>query len=128
MKTDQEILDEFGKLVGTKAFDSQYGSLKQVTSGEASKFIRLKQIVDLFNKFDSEEKKILHKYFYDLLSGILFDFLKIFEENPEFKIIYEEKGKQTNLVEISEMLKAEPIIEDGWIKRFSNELDQDDII
>ena len=78
MKTDQEILDKFGKLVGTIAFDSQYGSLKQVISGEASKFIRLKQIVDIFNKFDSEEKKILQKYFYDLLSCILFYFLKIF--------------------------------------------------
>jgi len=30
-----------------------------------------------------------------------------------------EDGKQVNLVEISEMLKAEPIIENGWIERFS---------
>jgi hypothetical protein len=50
----------------------------------------------------------------------LFDFLKIFEENPQYKLIYEENiGHQINLLEISEMPKAEPIIENGWIKRFS---------
>lgn len=57
MKTNKEILDEFGKLVGTTAFDSQYGSSKQVITGEASKFMRLKPIADLFIRFDFEEKK-----------------------------------------------------------------------
>lgn len=61
------------------------------------------------------------------MSGTLFDFLKIFEEHPEFKIIYEENGQQVNLVEISEMLKAEPIIENGWIDRFSKEAKDGDM-
>jgi len=34
-------------------------------------------------------------------------------------LIYEENGQQINLVEISEMLKAEPLGENGWIERFS---------
>ena len=46
-------------------------------------------------------------------------FLGIFEEHERFKLIYEEDEKQVNLVEISEMLKVEPIIENGWIERFS---------
>ncbi|WP_264847182.1 hypothetical protein [Capnocytophaga catalasegens] len=39
--------------------------------------------------------------------------LGIFEENEQFKLIYEENGKQVDLMKISEMLKAEPIIENG---------------
>ena len=48
-----------------------------------------------------------------------FNFLKLFEEHECFKLIYEENGKQINLVEISEMLKAELLGENGWIERFS---------
>jgi hypothetical protein len=49
----------------------------------------------------------------------MFAFLSLFEENEVFKIVYEENGKQINLTDISEMLKAEPTIENGWIDRFS---------
>ncbi len=53
------------------------------------------------------------------MGTFIFAYLNLFEENEEFKLIYEEKGKQVNLVEISEMLKAEPTIDNGWIDRFS---------
>ena len=55
----------------------------------------------------------------EILSGLLFDFLKIFEENQNFRITFESKGETVDLVKLSEMLKAEPIIEGGWIDRFS---------
>ena len=51
----------------------------------------------------------------------MFNFLRVIEEHQEYKLIYEEDGKQVNLIEISEMLKSEPIIANGWIERFSNE-------
>ncbi|WP_346880690.1 hypothetical protein [uncultured Algibacter sp.] len=44
---------------------------------------------------------------------MIFDFLNIFTENPQFKLIYEEMGEQINLNQISESLMAEPIIENG---------------
>ena len=40
------------------------------------------------------------------------------------EIIYEEDGKQVDLVKISEMLKAELMIENGWIDRFSKYSDE----
>jgi hypothetical protein len=52
----------------------------------------------------------------------IFAFLGLFEENPVFKLIYEENKQQIDLSKISEMLKAEPIIENGWIQRFSQEI------
>ena len=122
MKNDKDILDEFGKLVGTVAFDSQYGSFLQVLSGEGKKFERLKPYSVLMDRFNSEEKKTINEFVFSLLSGTLFDFLKIFEENKEFKIVYQKGSNQINLEEISEMLKAEPIIENGWLERFSKEL------
>tara|TARA_R110002050_G_scaffold204522_4_gene340177 strand:+ start:106016 stop:106405 length:390 start_codon:yes stop_codon:yes gene_type:complete len=122
MKSNKDILDEFGELIATTAFDSQYGSLIQVLNGEGNQFLRLKSLVDLFDRFNVDEKVEIQNYIFNLISGTLFDFLKIFEENEQFKLIYDENGKQINLLEISEMLKAEPIIKNGWIERFSKEL------
>ena len=53
------------------------------------------------------------------INSVIFDFLDLFEQNEKFKLVYEENGKQINLVEISEMLKAELLGENGWIERFS---------
>lgn len=109
MKTDKEILDEFGKKLINDVFEFNYFMLssnlkKNLESG------------DLHNKIDTITRKSLE--------SIMFAFLKIFEEQENYKLIYEENGKQVNLEEISEMLKAEPIIENGWIDRFSKYSDK----
>jgi len=120
MKSNQEVLDEFGKIVTRKIFDNQYrfikNEIKDLSSSEGYK--------NLFYKMTNTQKKEIEYYTSELLKGTLFDFLKIFEENEQFKIVYEEDGKQVNLLEISEMLKAEPIIENGWIERFSKEINK----
>ena len=72
-----------------------------------------------FNKLSVEDREILKTYLEESIKTYIFGFLGIFEEHERFKLIYEEDGKQVNLVEISEMIKAEPIIENGWIERFS---------
>ncbi|WP_321827011.1 hypothetical protein [Maribacter dokdonensis] len=65
------------------------------------------------------QKSEIEKYTKEVLEGALFDFLKIFEEHEAFKIKFQNENTQVELVEISEMLKAEPIVENGWINRFS---------
>lgn len=124
MKTNKEILDQFGKYVGSDAFDSSYGSMIEILNATCPNQM-MQDKVELFSRFSREEKKIIKEYIYDLTSGTIFDFLRIFEEHPEFKIVYEENGNQVDLNKISEMLKAEPIIDNGWIQRFSNELKDD---
>jgi len=124
MKSNKEILDQFGKYVGSDAFDSSYGSIIEVLNGSGHNPM-MKDKMELFQSFSDNEKKIVKEYIFELISGTLFDFLRIFEEHEEFKIVYEEDGKQVNLNKISEMLKAEPIIDNGWIQRFSNELKND---
>jgi hypothetical protein len=126
MKSNQEILDEFGKYVGKDAFDSTYGSIIEVLNGTCPNPL-MKNLIELFSRFSDTEKEIIKEYIYDLIAGTLFDFLRIFEENPKYKIIYEEDGQQVDLNKISEMLKAEPIIENGWIKRFSKEINKKEI-
>ena len=78
-----------------------------------------KEYVELFKKMNNKDFSILQKYLEESIGDTIFNILRIFEEDERFKLIYEEDGKQVNLVEISEMLKAEPIIENGWIERFS---------
>ncbi|MCT4615418.1 MAG: hypothetical protein N4A49_11150 [Marinifilaceae bacterium] len=119
----RNILDEFGRLMIKEVFDNQY------------KFI-LNSVIDLsntqgyenlFKNMSCVQKKEMENYTKEILKGVLFDFLRIFEENEQFKLVYDDGEKQINLNEISEMLKAEPIIENGWIERFSKEIKKDQL-
>ncbi len=97
MKQNKEILDEFGKILINGFFDFNYEILFK----------------NLSRHLEKNESKSLAK---ETISNLLFEFLKMFEE---FKIYYETEDQKINLAEISEMLKAESIIENDWISRFS---------
>jgi len=115
MKDNKDILDEFGRFLIQNAFDGNFRFIKNKVEDLA----QTKGYENLFNSMSNEEKIEIENYTKEILKGSLFDFLKIFEENVQFKIVYEENGQQVDLNKISEMLKAEPIIENGWIERFS---------
>lgn len=123
MKSKNEILDEFGFLIARKVFDNQYSFILNNTLDLA----QTEGYKNLFNDMSTIQKKEIEFYTKEILKGAIFDFLNIFEENDHFKIIYENDGQKANLVDISEMLKAEPIIENGWISRFSQEIKGDEI-
>ena len=111
--TEIEILDNFGKLF-TKAFDKSLAFSKNDLDD-----LRKHRFKNLFSNMTSEQKTEFEKVSFNMLSGLLFGVLQIFEDNREYKIVYEADNKQVDLVKISEMLKAEPTIEGGWIDRFS---------
>ena len=113
-----------GKHVGSDVFDSSYGSIVEILDGTCPNLL-MRDKIELFNKFSPTEKEVIREYIFELISGTLHDFLRIFEENEQFKVVYEEDGEQVDLNKISEMLKSEPIIENGWIERFSKELNKD---
>lgn len=114
MKSNQEILDTIGKLIVSRVFD---GNIEYVS--QDLNLLKNSEYQNLFNEMSDSGKKDLENFIYELSKDTLFEFLNIFEESENYKFLYEENGKQVNLVEISEMLKAEPIIENGWIDRFS---------
>ena len=118
MKTNQEILDTIGEEIIKFSFDSAIGNLLSLRIKENPPVI-FKEYVELFKKMNNKDFSILQKYLEESIGDTIFNILRIFEEDGRFKLIYEEDGKQINLVEISEMLKAELIIENGWIERFS---------
>src|SRR6187402_1291981 len=121
MKTNKEILDEFGKKLINECFDPTYRNLESLKLKENPPLI-FKEYNSLFKKLDEKDFKTLQNYLRESLGGMLFNVLRLFEEEERFKLYYEEDGKQVNLVKISEDLKSEPIIENGWIERFSEEL------
>lgn len=118
MKTNQEILDTIGEEIIKFSFDPAIGNLLSLRTKENPPVI-FKEYVELFKKMNNKDFSILQKYLEESIGDTIFNILRIFEEDERFMLIYEEDGKQVNLVEISEMLKAEPIIENGWIERFS---------
>ncbi|SDE29005.1 hypothetical protein [Riemerella columbipharyngis] len=125
MKSNDEILNEYGKKLIEFSFDPAIGNLLSLRIKDNPPII-FEDYVNLFKKIDSEDFVILQKYLEESIGGVLFNILRIFEEDERFRLIYEEDGKQVDLVKISEMLKAEPIIENGWIKRFSKYAEEGD--
>ena len=108
--TDKEILDFFGEKIITQILDRYYLWIpKEINTGLTNP--NKTQYNEVFDE--------LKNYILEHLNSFLFDILGFFEENEEFKLIFKSDGKQVDLVKISEMLKAEPIIEGGWIDRFS---------
>jgi len=124
MKTNKEILDEFGKKIIIDCFDPTYMNLAGLREKKAPPII-FENFSNLFKKMNDEDFKILQEYFKESLEGLLFNILRVFEENEQFKLYFENENQKVNLLEISEMLKAEPIIEGGWIERFSKELKEE---
>ena len=127
MESNKNVLDDFGKLVVNNIYDDGINYFTQLKNNQ-TKWGTGKEYTDVFNKLNEIDKLTLQNYVDQTIRTTIFGFLGIFEENENFKIIFEENGKQINLVEISEMLKSEPIGENGWIARFSKVVDRDQII
>ncbi len=121
MKTNQEILNLLGEIIIKDCFDPTYANIDSLKNKENPPQIFV-DYSNFFKRLSSSDYNMLKKYFRESLGALLFDVLRVFEENPEFKLIYEEDGQQIDLTKISESLMAEPIIENGWIQRFSKEL------
>jgi hypothetical protein len=118
MNTNSEILEIFGKIVINECFDPAFMNMISLRKKEDPPLI-FKNYVDFFKSLDEDEFKVLVNYHKESLGAILFNFLRVFEEHSEYKIYFESEGNRIDLVEISENLKSEPIIINGWIERFS---------
>ena len=118
MKSNAQILDEFGQLIIKEVFDKQY----EFILNKVEDLAQTEGYKNLFTGMNFEQKKEIEFYTSEILKASLFDFLRVFEENNTFKIVYENDGQQVDLNQISDMLKSEPIIMNGWIERFSKKI------
>jgi hypothetical protein len=124
MKENNEILDEFGKLVVNHVFDEMYKDFSRILHGTTD-WVKAKEYTELFNKFNDQEKELAKKYIASFLSTTIFSFLDMFEIQSNFKLIFsedEDADVGIDLVKLCDMLKVEVGMENGWIDRFSQEL------
>jgi hypothetical protein len=108
--------------LGQKIVESCYdGEIKHIISlrNKIDPPLIFKENSNFLKSLNDEQFEILKKLISGNVEIVLFNFFNILEENPEYKIIYEEKEQQTDLTKASEMLKAELFIEGGWTARFS---------
>ncbi len=126
MKNNQEILDGFGKYVVSQVYDDSIKYLDELIDGNTKWGIG-KEYTEVFQKLDSDDRKILHKYVDDTVRTVIFGLLGVLEENEEYKLVYGNNcAEQVDLSKISEMLKAELSRENGWIDRFSKYAEERD--
>ncbi|CAM1345104.1 hypothetical protein [Tenacibaculum amylolyticum] len=127
MKTNEEALESYGKIIVSEVFDQSYQGLNKIIY-EGTPNPLNKKYHDFFNKLSQSDKDLLREYSVKNITNVIFDMLKVFEENENFKLVYQESEKQVNLVEVSEMLSAEPVSEYGWIAKFSKYVKDNEII
>ncbi len=119
MNNNQEILDEFGKCIVNQVYDDSIKYFDELICGN-TKWGTGKEYTEIFQKLNTEERKILYKYVDDTIRTVIFGVLGIFEENENYKLVYGNLcNEQIDLNKISEMLKAELSRENGWVDRFS---------
>ncbi|MFC5045774.1 hypothetical protein ACFSTE_19655 [Aquimarina hainanensis] len=128
MKPDKEILSDYGKKVISECYDPGIAYIDQLKMEENPPFI-IADEVDFVKNLTDNQIKGLKKIIHRTQSNLLFSLFRIFEEcNEEYKIFYKDDKKMVDLVEISEMLKAEHMIKGGWIDRFSKKVKDDEAI
>ena len=115
---NKEILDSFGQKIVDQIIDRYYRQIPFEIK-EGLKIPARNELNSLFDKLNEQEKNLIVKFVLDLINSTLFDYLEFFELNPEFRLVFEDGAEGVNLLDVSEMLKAEPLGDDGWIERFS---------
>lgn len=108
MKTNKEILDTFGEIIMQNVHDANVKSLQR-------------EINKTISNAETGEEMIEHinMHIKDAFFNTMFQFLNIFEEREDYKLVCEEDGTQVDLNEASGMLKGELYGENGWLAKYS---------
>ena len=117
-KRGKEVLDLFGEKIISQILDRYYKWI-QIEINDGIKNPTKIHFNDIFVKLNADEKKLLQQYILNHFDSFLFDMLGFFEENTEFRLYFENESERIDLSKESENFKAEPIINGGWIDRFS---------
>jgi hypothetical protein len=118
MENKMVILEDFGKILIEECYDECFGFPDSLRNKENPPQI-VKAFADLFKNFSDEDFDTYKRYQRVNLGAMLFNFLRIFEEHPQFKIYFENGINKIDLNVINDDLKSEPIILNGWIDKHS---------
>jgi hypothetical protein len=118
MKNDKEILDFLGQKIVENCYDGTISHFISIRKKIVPPII-FKEKADFLKSLSSVQFEEVKKIIGNTVEIAFAEFFNILDENPTYKIIYEKDGQQVDLNKISEMLKAELFIENGWIERFS---------
>ncbi|WP_298545372.1 hypothetical protein [uncultured Aquimarina sp.] len=128
MKSNKEILDDYGKKIISECYDPGITYIDQLRKKENPPFI-IAEEANFIKSLSDEQVKGLKKIVHRTQNNFLFALFRIFEEkDEEYKMLYNDEGRVVDFVKISEMLKAEHLIENGWIARFSEFVKDDEVI
>lgn len=112
--TDKDILDDFGSATMRMVRDRSIDKFEKIRSGTL-KSQRAIELHNLLSAFDEQQKKVIETLIIESIDNTIFNFLFMFEEDEDKKIVVSD----VNINEISDGLSGELFTEDGWISRFS---------
>ena len=114
------ILEKFGKQLIQKCFDIPFYMLEFYRNPNIKVHEKNKEYIEHFKSMDEVQIEKYIRFHEEIMTATIFEFMKIFEENKEFELNYrKENGELVNLSTLSDHIMAEPLTENGWIKKFS---------
>ncbi len=118
---ENEILDKLGEVIIETIYNKQLNSFEKIVKGESNNFNML-DINKLFSKLTEEEKGNLISLNKEIIEDVLFDFLKIFDEKEDYKLMYVKEGFK----DVQKIAEADPLCNGylsgelfNWIDKFS---------
>lgn len=126
MRSHEDILDYLGEYLVKEIYDSPVDMMNFYLKEELEKHEQNEIFIDFFQSLNSKQKELFVTVNKDLMSNVMFQFFLFFDSNPEYKIIFEEDGKVSDIKELVPYLPSLAAHEGGWIDRFSKFSDKKD--
>lgn len=94
-------LDKFGKIIVGDIYNQAVNSLEKDMEGTYES-PELVEVNNLFNKLTNEEKALLLEINTEVIKTVIFEILQIFDENKNYKLMYQKDDELIDLQHIAE--------------------------
>lgn len=114
---DYKLVDDFGKAVIELVRDASIQQEDMVLFKNGSSEFA-KKLREKISHMPEETQKVIHMLVPQIVDTTIAYFLLMFEEVPKYKILIEDSGKTTNLLDETDNLTRDFYI---WLERFTSE-------
>lgn len=119
---DQQLLDDFGKLLISKVRDNALDDLLSIVEGRMKSPLAKQMSERINSTMDETGKQALKMFAMNMVDRTLHYLLTLIEENKSICLSFKNDAGEAELVQISDGLAGELYSDEGWISEYSKHL------